>query len=78
MRRDSIFYKLFQQYPFVLFQLLENPPQNAELYKFDSVAVKEPKFEIDGVFLPPENEPKGTVYFSVRVACRRHSTVSKG
>jgi predicted transposase/invertase (TIGR01784 family) len=64
MRRDSIFYKLFQQYPSVLFQLLENPPQNAELYKFDSVAVKEPKFEIDGVFLPPENEPKGTVYFS--------------
>ncbi|AFZ56590.1 Rpn family recombination-promoting nuclease/putative transposase [Anabaena cylindrica FACHB-243] len=64
MRRDSIFYKLFQQYPFVLFQLLENPPQNAELYKFDSVAVKEPKFEIDGVFLPPESETKGTVYFS--------------
>lgn len=64
MRRDSIFYKLFQQYPYVLFQLLKNPPQNAELYKFDSVAVKEPKFEIDGVFLPPESEPKGTVYFS--------------
>ncbi|MFM6039664.1 MAG: Rpn family recombination-promoting nuclease/putative transposase [Sphaerospermopsis kisseleviana] len=64
MRRDSIFYKLFQQYPYVLFQLLKNPPQNAELYKFDSVAVKEPKFEIDGVFLPPESENKGTVYFS--------------
>jgi predicted transposase/invertase (TIGR01784 family) len=64
MRRDSIFYKLFQQYPYVLFQLLKNPPQNAELYKFDSVAVKEPKFEIDGVFLPPESETKGTVYFS--------------
>lgn len=64
MRRDSIFYKLFQQYPFVLFQLVENPPQNAELYKFDSVAVKETKFEIDGVFLPPESETKGIVYFS--------------
>ncbi|WP_338017012.1 DUF2887 domain-containing protein [Myxacorys almedinensis] len=24
--------------------------------------MKEPKFEIDGVFLPPESEP-GTVYF---------------
>lgn len=57
MRRDSIFYKLFQQYPFILFQLLENPPQNAELYKFDSVAVKEPKFEIDGVFLPLTKNP---------------------
>jgi predicted transposase YdaD len=32
-------------------------------YRFDSVAVKEPKFEIDGVFLPPETEGKGIVYF---------------
>lgn len=47
MRRDSIFYKLFQQYPALLFELLTNPPFNAGEYKFDSVAVKEPKFEID-------------------------------
>jgi predicted transposase/invertase (TIGR01784 family) len=63
MRRDSIFYKLFQQYPSVLFQLLAQPPNNAESYRFDSVAVKEPKFEIDGVFLPPENDDPGIVYF---------------
>lgn len=63
MRRDSIFYKLFQQYPSVLFQLLANPPKNADVYRFDSVAVKEPKFEIDRVFLPPENDIPGTVYF---------------
>ncbi|MFM7369705.1 MAG: DUF2887 domain-containing protein, partial [Sphaerospermopsis kisseleviana] len=63
MRRDSIFYKLFQQYPSVLFQLLDKLPKNADAYRFDSVAVKEPKFEIDGVFLPPENQSPGTVYF---------------
>ncbi|MDY6896546.1 MAG: Rpn family recombination-promoting nuclease/putative transposase [Cyanobacteriota bacterium] len=63
MRRDSIFYKLFQQYPSLLFELLTNPPENASEYKFDSVAVKEPKFEIDGVFLPPENQNPGAVYF---------------
>ncbi|WP_414528061.1 Rpn family recombination-promoting nuclease/putative transposase [Nodularia chucula] len=63
MRRDSIFYKLFQQSPILLFELLTNPPENASEYKFDSVAVKEPKFEIDGVFLPPENAGKGIVYF---------------
>lgn len=63
MRRDSIFYKLFQQSPSLLFELLTNPPINAESYRFDSVAVKEPKFEIDGVFLPPENESPGVVYF---------------
>ncbi|MFN6513125.1 MAG: Rpn family recombination-promoting nuclease/putative transposase [Nostoc sp. CreGUA01] len=63
MRRDSIFYKLFQQSPTLLFELLTNPPANACEYKFDSVAVKEPKFEIDGVFLPPENASPGVVYF---------------
>jgi len=61
MRRDSIFYKLFQQFPPLLFQLLPSPPQNADTYRFDSVAVKEPKFEIDGVFLP--SQPDGIVYF---------------
>ena len=63
MRRDSIFYQLFQQSPQLLFELLENPPANAQNYRFDSVAVKEPKFEIDGVFLPPELETPGIVYF---------------
>ncbi len=77
MRRDSIFYKLFQQCPSLLFELLINPPSNADEYRFDSVAVKEPKFEIDGVFLPPETENPGVVYFCVRVACRRHGAISK-
>jgi predicted transposase/invertase (TIGR01784 family) len=64
MRRDSIFYKLFQQSPSLLFELLTNPPDNADNYRFDSVAVKEPKFEIDGVFLPPDTADGGVVYFS--------------
>lgn len=62
MRRDSIFYRLFQLYPALLFELLPEPPDNAESYRFDSVAVKEPRFEIDGVILPPEGKP-GTVFF---------------
>jgi predicted transposase/invertase (TIGR01784 family) len=63
MRRDSIFYKLFQQSPTLLFDLLATPPVNASGYRFDSVAVKEPKFEIDGVFLPPETSNAGIIYF---------------
>ena len=59
MQRDSIFYKLFQQSPTLLFELLTNSPINASAYRFDSVAVKEPRFEIDGVFLPPENASPG-------------------
>ncbi len=62
MRRDPIFYQLFQRFPGLLFDLIGDQPSNAGAYRFDSVAVKEPKFEIDGVFLPPESEP-GVVYF---------------
>jgi predicted transposase/invertase (TIGR01784 family) len=63
MKRDSIFYRLFQESPALLFDLLENPPANASEYRFDSIAVKEPKFEIDGVFLPPDTDNTGVIYF---------------
>ena len=62
MRRDSIFYYLFRRSPTLLFELVPDPPANADAYRFDSVAVKEPRFEIDGVFLPPAGEP-GAVFF---------------
>nr|WP_242042133.1 Rpn family recombination-promoting nuclease/putative transposase [Leptolyngbya sp. FACHB-541] len=42
---------------------MTNPPANAAQYRFDSVAIKEPKFEIDGIFLPPEEEGNGVIYF---------------
>jgi len=63
MRRDSISYKIFQQAPGSLFNLLPVPSLNAQAYRFDSVAVKGPKFEIDGVFLPPETGAPGVTYF---------------
>jgi predicted transposase/invertase (TIGR01784 family) len=61
MRRDSIFFKLFQQKTTLLFDLLPNPPERANDYRFESVKVKETAFEIDGVFLPPD--PRGIIYF---------------
>jgi predicted transposase/invertase (TIGR01784 family) len=63
MRRDSIFYALFQRSPNLLFELLDVAPDSAERYRFESVAVKEPKFEIDGVFLPPQSGIPSVVYF---------------
>jgi predicted transposase/invertase (TIGR01784 family) len=61
MRRDTIFYKLFQQSPTLIFDFLSSPPVNASQYRFDSVEIKETSFRIDGVFLPPN--PRGIVYF---------------
>jgi predicted transposase/invertase (TIGR01784 family) len=63
VRRDSIFYKLFQQSPSLLFEMVNDPPDRAAQYTFDSVAVKEPTFTIDGVFLPPKRQKRGVVYF---------------
>jgi predicted transposase YdaD len=63
MRRDSIFYALFQRSPNLLFELLGVAPDSVSQYRFESVAVKEPKFEIDGVFLPPPSVIPGVVYF---------------
>jgi predicted transposase YdaD len=44
MRRDSIFYKLFQQRNSLLFELIPNPPEEADRYRFDSVEVKDSIF----------------------------------
>jgi predicted transposase/invertase (TIGR01784 family) len=63
VKRDSIFYKIFQQFPTLLFELLETPPQKANEYRFDSIEVKEPTFRIDGVFIPPPTANPATVYF---------------
>jgi predicted transposase/invertase (TIGR01784 family) len=62
MRRDTIFYQIFQQFPELLFDLLPNPPANQSGYTFDSVEVKETSFRIDGIFCPPN--PQGIVFFT--------------
>ncbi|MEH1884732.1 DUF2887 domain-containing protein [Nostoc sp.] len=64
MRRDTIFYKLFKQFPGLLFELVNEPPLEAENYQFESVEVKETAFRIDGVFLPPADAVSKTVFFA--------------
>ena len=61
MRRDTIFYQLFQQLPTLLFDLIPQPPENANQYTFNAVEVKETGFRLDGVFVPPDQS--GIVYF---------------
>jgi predicted transposase/invertase (TIGR01784 family) len=61
MRRDTIFYQIFQQLPILLFELIAEPPEAADQYTFDAIEVKETSFRMDGVFMPPS--PAGIVYF---------------
>jgi predicted transposase/invertase (TIGR01784 family) len=61
MRRDTIFYQLFRQFPPLLFELVTNPPPRSAEYTFEAIEVKETSFRMDGVFFPPSSE--GLVYF---------------
>ena len=62
MKRDTIFYRIFQQSPILLFDLMPLLPENSLRYTFESVEVKEASFRIDGVLTPPD--PSGDVFFT--------------
>jgi len=64
MKRDHIFFKIFQQNPSLLFEFVDQKPPEANNYRFESVTVKETQFQIDGVFLPPANASPKIAYFA--------------
>ncbi|QYX30574.1 DUF2887 domain-containing protein [Sphaerospermopsis torques-reginae] len=61
MHTDTIFYQIFLTFHTLLFELLGEPPENAEGYKFTSVEVKEKAFRFDGIFMPDSGEKP--IYF---------------
>ncbi len=63
MKTDSIFYRLFQTDPSLLFDLLGQPADQAQGYEFRSVEIKQLAFRIDGVFLPKPDAADPTVWF---------------
>ena len=63
MKTDSIFYRLFQSFPSIFFELIDHPPQEADAYQFSSVEIKQLAFRIDGVFLPGDDLPNQPIYF---------------
>ena len=63
MRTDTIFYKLFQTFPSLLFELIGQPPEMAQGYQFTSREIKELARRFDGLFLPPEDTIDLLIYF---------------
>jgi len=64
MRRDTLFYQLFKQFPGLIFELVDQKPPEAAEYQFDSIEVKETAFRIDGVFLPPDHANPKIAFFA--------------
>ena len=63
MKTDTIFYQLFQTFPSLLFELIGQPPTEAQGYEFSSREIKELAFRFDGVFLPAPNATHQPIYF---------------
>ena len=62
VKTDTIFYRLFQSFPSIFFELINQPPETADTYQFSSIEVKQLAFRIDGVFLPKSNA-SSPIYF---------------
>jgi predicted transposase/invertase (TIGR01784 family) len=64
VKRDSIYYQIFQRFPALIFELVDYRSEQAQNYRFESVEVKETSFRIDGVFLPPEGATPRVILFA--------------
>ena len=61
MKTDTLFYKIFQTFPQLVFQLLDRDVVPG--YAFTSVEVKEKSFRFDGIFMPPIDAVNEPIYF---------------
>lgn len=63
MKTDSLFYRLFQNFPSLLFELIGVSVAHSEEYQFRSVEIKQTAFRIDGLFAPPEDDLELPLFF---------------
>lgn len=63
MKTDSLFYRLFQILPRLLFELIGQGPERAESYHFTSREIKDTAFRLDGVFAPPATQSTWPLFF---------------
>jgi predicted transposase/invertase (TIGR01784 family) len=62
VKTDTLFYRLFQTFPRIFFELIERPPEEANVYEFTSRELKQFAFRLDGLFLPKTDEPDKPFY----------------
>ncbi len=64
MKTDSIFYEIFQTFPNFFFELIGNTSPRTSTYNFLSQEVKQTRFQIDGIFIPPIYASDLPIYFA--------------
>ncbi|MEQ8384259.1 MAG: Rpn family recombination-promoting nuclease/putative transposase [Coleofasciculus sp. A1-SPW-01] len=70
MKTDTIFYSLFQEFPSIFFELINQSPEQAATYQFTSREIKQLAFRLDGLFLP-KNETLDQPFYVVEVQFQR-------
>jgi predicted transposase/invertase (TIGR01784 family) len=63
MKTDSLFYRLFQNHPSLVFELLGDAPPSSGSYTFGSQEVKQLSFRIDGILNPSSDAPDLPIVF---------------
>lgn len=63
MKTDSLFYRLFQDWPQSALELLELP-YSGDSYRFVSEEIKQTGFRIDGLFKPTVDNPEQPLIFA--------------
>ena len=58
MKTDSLFYRLFQELPEVVFELAGWPAPAGAVYTLHAEEVKQTSFRLDGLLLPPPDLPQ--------------------
>ena len=63
MKTDSLFYRLFQEQPGLVFELAGWPLPAGAVYTLRAEEVKQTSFRLDGVLVPPPQPPGLPVVF---------------
>ena len=63
MKTDTLFYQLFQQFPWIFFQLIDSQQSDIEAYQFIAPEVKQRAFRLDGLFVTTEDRADLPLYF---------------
>ncbi|MGK7931112.1 MAG: Rpn family recombination-promoting nuclease/putative transposase [Microcystaceae cyanobacterium] len=62
MKTDSLFYRIFLDFPEIFFELINQPLDSVNDYEFASQAVKEQPFTVDGFYRPLQDNANSPFY----------------
>ena len=63
MKTDTLFYQLFQEFPWIFFQLIQKEETNLNAYEFIAPEIKQRTFRLDGLFTTKEEYSDLPLYF---------------